>query len=51
MLHVGLDLSRRRVDACVVDSDGEPKGELAVTPDSDGLRRLSERLGGERVRA
>jgi transposase len=50
MLHVGLDLSRRRLDACVVDSNGESKGELAVTPDAEGLRRLTERLAGERVR-
>ena len=51
MLHVGLDLSRRRLDVCVVGGDGESKGELAVTPDADGLRRLTDRLAGERVRA
>lgn len=44
MLRVGLDLSRRRLEVCVVGGDGESKGELAVAPDADGLRRLSERL-------
>src|SRR5512144_2625272 len=51
MLHVGLDLSRRRLDVCIVDSEGEPKAELAVTPDGHGLQRLTGRLAGQRVRA
>src|SRR4051794_9176783 len=51
MLHAGLDLSRRRLDVCLLSGDGEPKVELAVSPDADGLRRLTERLRGQRVRA
>src|SRR3954463_4765916 len=51
MLHAGFDLSRRRLDVCVLAADGESKQELAVPPDADGLRRLSERLAVESVRA
>src|SRR5215207_4543463 len=51
MLHVGLDLSRRRLDVCVVDATGAPVAEFAAPPDADGLRDLAERLGGEGVRA
>src|SRR4051794_41034566 len=51
MLHVGLDLSRRRLDVCLVDDVGELVAETAVPPDAEGLRRLAERLRGERVRA
>ena len=51
MLHAGLDLSRRRLDVCVLSADGESKQELAVSPDAEGLERLSERLAGQRVRA
>jgi len=51
MLHAGLDLSRRRLDVCLLAGDGEPKAKLAVSPDADGLRRLTERLAGQRVRA
>jgi transposase len=51
MLHVGLDLSRRRLDVCVVDGGGELVAETAAPPDADGLRRRAGRLRGERVRA
>ena len=43
MLHAGLDLSRRRLDVCLLAADGESKAELAVAPGADGLRRLTER--------
>ena len=54
MLHVGLDLSRKRLDVCLLSDQGELVGELAVPPDLDGLRGLVRRVGlgrGERVRA
>ena len=51
MLHAGLDLSRRRVDVCLVDDAGELVEHTAAAPDTDGLRRLAERLRGVRVRA
>ena len=51
MLHAGLDLSRRRLDVCLIDDDGDVVGRLAASPDADGLRRLVERVGPQgRVR-
>lgn len=51
MVHVGLDLSRRRIDVCVVDDDGSVVEEFAAYPDADGLRILASRLAGVEVRA
>jgi transposase len=51
MLHVGLDLSRRRLDVCLLDEGGEVVAETAVPADGDGLRGLARRLAGRRVRA
>src|SRR4051794_24616908 len=51
MLHAGLDLSRRRLDVCLVNEAGELVEQTAAAPDADGLRRLVERLRGVRVRA
>ena len=45
MLHAGLDLSRRRLDVCLISDEGEVVGEFAVPPDADGLRGLARRLG------
>src|SRR3712207_3383290 len=51
MLHAGLDLSRRRLDVCLIADDGEVVGQLAAPPDADGLRQLVERVGPQgRVR-
>jgi transposase len=43
MLHAGLDLSRRKVDVCVVSVEGELVDEWASPPDADGLRGLAAR--------
>jgi transposase len=51
MLHVGLGLSRRRLDVCLLDERGGLLAEAAVPPDSDGLRGLAGRLAGLPVRA
>jgi len=52
MLHVGLDLSRNRVDVHVLDDAGETVGITAVAPDRDGLARLARDIGrGEPVKA
>jgi transposase len=53
MLHVGLDLSRRRLDVCVLSDEGELVAELAVPPDAEGLRYLVGKLAdhGPSVRA
>ena len=37
MLHAGLDLSRRRVDYCVLDEAGVVVEAGAAPPDADGL--------------
>lgn len=44
MLHVGLDLSRKRVDVCLVSSEGELVDQLRAPADRDGLFRLTERV-------
>ena len=41
MLHAGLDLSRRRLDVCLVDEAGELVEHSAAPPDADGLRHWS----------
>ena len=44
MLHAGLDLSRKKLDVCLLGSDGEHLDQLAVPPDSDSLRALARRI-------
>jgi transposase len=51
MLHAGLDLSRRRLDVCLVDDAGEVVARLAAAPDADGLCHLARRVNAPRVRA
>ena len=43
MLHVGLDLSRRRLDFDLLCEDGSRLESGAVPPDADGLRGLARR--------
>ena len=45
MLYAGLDLSRKRLDFHLLDSDGGTVEVGAAPPDADGLRGLSERSG------
>jgi transposase len=55
MLHAGLDLSRRRLDFCLLDEAGERVWEGGAPPDADGLdgfaRRVDRRFGPVGVRA
>ena len=53
MLHAGLDLSRKRLDVCLLSEQGELIDELATFPDSGGLKALAQRVeaAGEPVRA
>jgi transposase len=46
MLHAGLDLSRKRLDVCLLSDHAEVVGEFAVPPDADGLRGLARRVTG-----
>src|SRR5918992_3742847 len=45
MLHAGLDLSRKKLDVCLLSDGGVHLGQLAVAPDVDSLRRLARRVG------
>ena len=44
MLHAGLDLSRKKLDICLLGDDGEHLDQLAVSPDVDSLRILARRI-------
>jgi transposase len=44
MLHAGLDLSRRKVDVCLLSESGEHLDQLATAPDADALRTLARRI-------
>lgn len=46
MLHVGMDLSRTRLDVCVMDGSGETVEVSAWPPDAVGLAALAEHVGG-----
>jgi transposase len=48
MLHVGLDLSRRRLDYLALTEDGDRAEVGAAPPDADGLRGLARRLARHR---
>jgi transposase len=52
MLHAGLDLSRKRVDVCVLRDGGELVDEFSSPADEDGLGHLHRRIArrGEAVR-
>src|SRR3954451_25199420 len=45
MLHVGLDLSRTRVDVHVMNEEGRPMLVTTATPDAGGLASLAARIG------
>jgi transposase len=44
MLHAGLDLSRRRIDICLLSEAGEHVDQFAAPPDADALRTLARRI-------
>src|SRR5438309_3615076 len=46
MLHVGLDLSRTRLDVHVMDEAGAPLAVTTAAPDAGGLASLAHRVGG-----
>src|SRR4051812_39891288 len=45
MLHVGLDLSRTRLDVHVMDAMGAPVLVTSAAPDAGGLASLASRVG------
>jgi transposase len=44
MLHVGLDLSRKRVDVCLISGEGELVEPFRAPADRDGLYGLTRRV-------
>jgi transposase len=44
MLHAGLDLSRKKVDVCLLSNEGEHLDQLIVPPDAGSLRTLARRI-------
>ena len=44
MLHAGLDLSRKKVDVCLLSDEGEHLDQLVVPPDGDSLKTLARRI-------
>jgi transposase len=44
MLHAGLDLSRKKLDVCLLSGRGEHLDQLAIPPHVDSLRRLARRI-------
>ena len=44
MLHAGLDLSRRKIDVCLLSEEGEHVGQLVMAPDGDALRSFAGRI-------
>jgi transposase len=53
MLHAGLDLSRHRLDVCLLDMQGSTVQVTTAPPDADGLRGLARQTAvhGQPVRA
>lgn len=50
MLHAGLDLSRRRLDVCLLGEDGTTLEVATAPPDRDGLRVLVCRVARDHGR-
>jgi hypothetical protein len=52
VLHVGLDLSRKRVDVCLISGEGELVEHFRPPADREGLYGLTRRVAvyGEPVR-
>jgi transposase len=44
MLHAGLDLSRRKLDICLLSDQGEHLDQLVVPPDVGSLKTLAGRI-------
>src|SRR5215212_10330581 len=47
MVHVGLDLSRTRLDVHVMDESGAPLAVTTALPEAGGLAALVSRIGAE----
>ena len=45
MSHAGLDLSRKKLDVCLLSEQAEVVEAFAAPPDGDGLLGLARRVG------
>ena len=48
MLHAGPDLSRKKIDVCLLSDEGELVAEFTSPPDLSGLRALARRVAEHR---
>ena len=48
MLHAGMDLSRKRIDVCLLSDQGELVEELQCPNDADGIAGLARRVARHR---
>jgi hypothetical protein len=44
MLHAGLDLSRRKLDVCLLDEEGNQLDQLICAPDGEALKSFAGRV-------
>jgi transposase len=44
MLHAGLDLSRKKLDVCLLDDEGNHVDQLICAPDGEALRTFAARI-------
>ncbi len=44
MLHAGLDLSRKKLDVCLISGEGEHLDQLVSPPDREALKTLARRI-------
>ena len=44
MLHAGLDLSRKKIDVCLLDEEGNHLDQLICPPDGDGLKTFARQV-------
>ncbi len=44
MLHAGLDLSRKKIDVCLLDDEGDHLDQLIRPPDGDALKAFARRI-------
>ena len=45
MLHAGVDLSRGKLDVCLLDEEGDQLDQLICAPDGEALKTFAGRVG------
>lgn len=44
MVHAGLDLSRKKIDVCLLDDEDNHLDQLICPPDGDGMKTFARRI-------